>query len=174
MTTTTFSYPQLGLEIIEDFITEQEEKDLVAQFTPSEIKFHPKGRRSIKRYGDAFPYGNFISGRILPDYLKVLADKLVERGIVSEPPRSATISEYAPWDFCAPHIDNEESGEIIISLSLLSSAEMVFAKEGEGFAVQLPPRSLVVMQGKVRTLWTHEIPPVSALRYSIVFRNAKK
>lgn len=34
----------------------------------------------------------------------------------------------------------------------------------------LEPRSLYVMQGPIRWLWQHSMPPARELRYSITFR----
>jgi alkylated DNA repair dioxygenase AlkB len=45
---------------------------------------------------------------------------------------------------------------------------------GEGFeraSLELAPRSIYRITGEARTAWEHSIPPVTAHRYSVTFRN---
>ncbi len=41
-------------------------------------------------------------------------------------------------------------------------------------AIELPPRSIYLLTGEVRTKWQHTIPPTRELRYSITFRTLRK
>ena len=65
-----------------------------------------------------------------------------------------TVNEYTPGVGLAPHIDTHSAFTgAIISLSLGGPAVMVMRREQEQRAVQLPPRSLLVMGGEARYAW---------------------
>jgi len=82
-----------------------------------------------------------------------------------------TLNDYPPGAGIGSHIDTHSAFEDgIASLSLGSSCVMVFIKKGRSVpeqdhptgplskAVFLPRRSLVVLTGEARYLWSHGIP----------------
>lgn len=167
-------YEKLGLYIFPDFITEQEEAAIVACIKPKDPASKPvAGRNRIERYGSTEPYNNYMESRSIPDFLNTISDKMLERGLVKSRPLSVTINEYYPGQKIGDHVDSKKSGDVITILCLLSAAEMVFKKEGEGFAVTLPPRALVQLKDEIRWDWTHGIPVINEKRYSIVFRQSE-
>lgn len=163
-------YNKLGLIIIENFINQEEESLLVSNFKETKIKKISKGRNNIQRFGPNAPYkGNLIS-RTIPEYFNFILNRLEEQKLVDYKPTSITINEYHIGQGIAPHIDNNQSGDVITILSLLSDAIMVFSKKKENFNVELKSRSLCQMKDNIRYDWNHEIKPVTKKRYSIVFR----
>jgi hypothetical protein len=106
----------------------------------------------------------------IPEYLQKLSDRLVAEKLLELMPDSVSVNEYLKGQAIEPHVDDKTSGRVITVLSLMAPATMVFARAAQTFALELPPRSIVKMCGEGRDLWTHAIPPVSAHRYSIVFR----
>jgi alkylated DNA repair dioxygenase AlkB len=50
----------------------------------------------------------------------------------------------------------------------------VSEKKWERVNVATAPRSAYLLSGPARSVWEHSIPPVSALRYSITFRNLRE
>eukprot|EP01117_Protostelium_nocturnum_P011872 TRINITY_DN4332_c0_g1_i2.p1 TRINITY_DN4332_c0_g1~~TRINITY_DN4332_c0_g1_i2.p1 ORF type:complete len:405 (+),score=120.73 TRINITY_DN4332_c0_g1_i2:102-1316(+) len=71
-----------------------------------------------------------------------------------------TVNEYVPGRGISPHIDTHSAFEGgIASLSLDSQITMEFEHpNGERTSVYLPRRSLVILTGESRYLWTHGIP----------------
>ena len=69
------------------------------------------------------------------------------------------INEYEPGQGISAHIDCKPCFEdVIYSISLGSSAEMVFSKGDNKIGVLLHPRSAIILSGDARSKWKHEIP----------------
>lgn len=159
-----------GLVVIDQFLTEQEENEVLENILPTpSINKHT--RNSIKRYGSKEPYKNQIESTTIPDYLERLCVKIVNRGFLDIKPNSVSINEYLTGNSIAPHIDSLESGKVISIISLLSDAEMVFSFGNIQDTIQIPRRSLIQLKDEIRYKWKHSILPVKSKRYSIVFRN---
>lgn len=157
------------LNIIAEFITPQEEQDMLAQIKKFERK-RTKDRNSVQRFGSKLPYASNMVSESIPEYLNFICEKLFMLNLVSKKPDSVTINEYLAGQGIPHHIDSSSSGEKITILSLLSSAVMNFKKAQENFDVELPARSLIQMSNELRNEWQHAIKPVFDTRYSIVFR----
>ncbi len=160
----------LGLNLVLDFITSDEEVELVGKIKKSALK-RTKSRNSIQRYGSSAPYKSNMVSATIPDYLDALSEKIFNNGLLQVKPNSVTINEYFAGQCITPHVDSKESGPIITILSLLSEAKMIFILNKIQHSIILPPRSVVQMKGELRTKWQHSIEPVTSTRYSIVFRN---
>lgn len=141
-----------------EFITPEEEAELISKFN-----FPPKitaGRNGIVRFGSKVPYANYHESTKIPNYLKALTDLITCT--------SVTINKYEIGRDILPHID---LGKGMISvLSLGGESDIIFQKGEEVKSLILPPRSLLEFDEEERYEWTHSIPPVKSLRYSIVFR----
>ena len=170
----TTGLEQLGLYLYGEFLTPDEERALMPKvLSPARIAPKDKsGRSTIQRYGDSRVYSNYILSATIPDHFVELGARLCENKLLPTPPLSVTVNEYAPGDVIRAHIDEPSAGEVITVLSLGSPATMVFKLKGtqESHHVMLPPRSIVQMRDDIRYTWTHEILPVQAQRYSVVFR----
>lgn len=160
----------LGLILVENFITPDEEAKLLAEL-PKEAKSPKKKTRNrIWRYGEKRVYTDGYVGKEIPSILGELAQRLVKKLDFPAAPQCFTVNEYHQGQTIEPHIDQLSCGPVITVLSLLSTATMRFTGGNKLHLVELPPRSLVVMTGEIRSKWQHSIDPVKDTRYSVVFR----
>lgn len=163
---------QLGMTLVPEFITAAEELDLLPKLivpAPSIAHAHP-GRNRVQRYGAKKPYNNYIISAVIPAHFAVLGERLVAQKLLTNNPDSVTINEYLTGDIIQAHVDAAGAGPVITVLSLGGPATMVLKRQEKSYTVALPPRSLIQMRNELRHKWTHEILPVTAKRYSVVFR----
>jgi alkylated DNA repair dioxygenase AlkB len=170
---------ELGLTLVPEFITPEEEQLLLpllvvgkSEAVNERVASNYTGRSSVQRYGSSVPYPNYIVSPTIPPHFGAILSRLVEQNYVIHRPDSVTINEYLPGAEIYAHIDASAAGGVITVLSLAAPAVMVLElkKKNIRHAVLLPPRSLVQLRGPSRYVWTHEILPVEATRYSLVFR----
>lgn len=156
------------LTYIRDYVTKEEEKDIVHLFRETRIRRGTE-RNSILRYGSSLPYGN-VKTPAIPEPLISTCERLYNDSLLPFIPDSVTINEYLPKQFIDWHIDSLSSGPIIVVLSLLAPATMGF-RHDKGESLQLlEPRSLLLLSDEERFEWEHCIHPVPRRRVSIVFR----
>jgi alkylated DNA repair dioxygenase AlkB len=161
-------YNFLGLSIIDNFISEEQESSILDIIDDKkEHVSKRKDRNSIKRYGSDKPYRANMISQTIPDYLDDIGLKIFELGFLKQKPDSISINEYLKGQEIKPHIDSISSGDVIVVLSLMSDAQMRFNNKNESFIVELKPRSLVIMKNEIRYKWMHSILPVRNKRYSI-------
>ncbi|KOC71296.1 Alkylated DNA repair protein alkB like protein 8 [Habropoda laboriosa] len=154
-----------GLKLIENVITEEQEKMLL-----NTINWYNEGlsalkHRKVKHFGYEFQYN---SNKIDPDkpitpipenyhFLKAVFKKYHD---VPYEYDQLTINHYLPGQGIPPHIDTHSVFEDnILSLSLGSACIMDFKRENKKAAILLPPRSLLIMSGETRYAWSHGICP---------------
>lgn len=97
----------------------------------------------------------------LPPWLGVFAERLVTAGYCRDLPDQVIANEYLPGQGISAHVDCVPCfDDTIVSISLLSTCEMVFRKlRGPAICgVLLQPRSGVLLRDAGRYGWTHEIP----------------
>lgn len=165
----------IGLTIIEDFITLDEEFMILEIIEDKNIiEAKNRSRNSIKRYGSSAPYPSSVVSETIPDHLMSLVLKIQEQNITSSIIDSVSINEYLAGQEITPHIDSKKSGKTIVVLSLMSNAQMKFEHKKDSFICDIKNRSLVVMKNEIRDKWMHSILPVKKKRYSIVFRCSKE
>jgi alkylated DNA repair protein (DNA oxidative demethylase) len=175
-----------GLVYVEDFVSEDEERDLLAAIEALDFRqITMRGqtaRRTVRHFGLDYAYesGDLVEGDPLPAALEPLRERcatLIERDpadlvqiLVSRYPEGAGIG----W-----HRDAPMFGSKIAGVSLAARCRMRFqrttkAAGRETAAIQLAPRSAYVLSGKARWSWQHSIPATKALRYSVTFRTLKR
>jgi len=94
----------------------------------------------------------------LPTWLTPIAQRLAEDGFMPISADQAIINEYRPGQGIGAHIDCEPCfGDVVVSLSLGSTALMDFTYQRDKVSIPLAPRSLVVLQNDARYLWKHGI-----------------
>ncbi|KAK7158131.1 hypothetical protein R3I93_009358 [Phoxinus phoxinus] len=161
-----------GLLVLEDFVSPEEEVQLLhaVDWTPHTddvtVQKALKHRR-VKHYGYEFRYdnNNVDKDKPLPDGLPAECDALLQRcladGHISVLPDQLTVNQYQSGQGIPPHVDTHSPFEdTILSLSLGAKTVMDFKHpDGRSVAVVLPERSLIVMKGESRYLWTHGITP---------------
>jgi alkylated DNA repair dioxygenase AlkB len=174
-----------GLIYIEDFVTEDEERQLLAELERldfREVTMHGQtARRTVRMFGLDYDYASrdVVPAEPLPEpllWLRERAAALIER----EPGDLAQIliSRYPPGAGIGWHRDAPMFGSKIAGVSLLAPARMRFQRtvkgEREVEAIELRPRSAYVLSGPARWSWQHTIPPTKELRYSITFRTLRR
>jgi alkylated DNA repair dioxygenase AlkB len=174
-----------GLIYVEDFITQDEERDLLAQL--EQLALEPvvmrgqASRRTVRHFGLDYDYSDrgAVPGEPLPEPLEWLRERaaaLIERD--PEDLAQILISRYPPGAGIGWHRDAPMFGSKIAGVSLLAPSRMRFQRtvdgERETDAVELAPRSAYVLSGPARWSWQHSIPAQKELRYSITFRTLRR
>ncbi|KAG8523386.1 Alkylated DNA repair protein alkB-8 [Galemys pyrenaicus] len=161
-----------GLMVVEEIISSEVETVLLesinwAEDTDNQNFQKSLKHRRVKHFGYEFHYenNNVDKDNPLPGGLPDICDSILENwlkeGFIKHKPDQLTINQYQPGHGIPAHIDTHSAFEDeIISLSLGSEIVMDF-KHPDGVTVQvmLPRRSLLVMTGEARYLWTHGITP---------------
>ncbi|XP_071478397.1 tRNA (carboxymethyluridine(34)-5-O)-methyltransferase ALKBH8-like [Diadema antillarum] len=159
-----------GLVIIPDFVDEDLEQKLLDSIVWESNEENEKQslkHRRVQHHGYEFNYAtnNVDTERPLPDGMPALysrvIDRIMETGHVKVGLDQLTINQYQPGQGIPPHVDTHSAFEdSIVSLSLNSQVVMDFGHpDGCHIPVVLPRRSLLVMTGEARYMWTHGITP---------------
>ncbi|XP_029813530.1 alkylated DNA repair protein alkB homolog 8 isoform X3 [Suricata suricatta] len=161
-----------GLMVVKEIISPEDEKMLLesinwAEDTDNQNVQKSLKHRRVKHFGYEFRYenNNVDRGRPLPGGLPDPCDSILEKwlkeGFITYKPDQLTVNQYEPGHGIPAHIDTHSAFEDeIVSLSLGSEVVMDF-KHPDGITVPvlLPRRSLLVMTGESRYLWTHGALP---------------
>ncbi|XP_048651738.1 alkylated DNA repair protein alkB homolog 8 isoform X1 [Marmota marmota marmota] len=161
-----------GLMVVEEIISSEDEKMLLESIIWTEDTDNQNFQKSlkhrrVKHFGYEFHYENNNVDKDkplpggLPDICDSILEKWLKKGYIKHKPDQLTVNQYEPGHGIPPHIDTHSAFEDeIVSLSLGSEIVMDF-KHPDGVTVQvmLPRRSLLVMTGESRYLWTHGITP---------------
>lgn len=169
-----------GFRYEEEILTEAEEEALVASIGELELKpfeFHGyTGNRRVKSFGFRYDYSRseIEVAEDFPDFLKEVRAKVSQfAGLRPEDFRQGAVNEYRSGAGIGWHRDKPQFG-LVVGISLLAPATMRFRRTVAERWVRrsqlLQPRSIYLLQGEVRKLWEHSIPPVDQLRYSLTFR----
>uniref|UniRef100_G1R6H7 tRNA (carboxymethyluridine(34)-5-O)-methyltransferase ALKBH8 n=2 Tax=Nomascus leucogenys TaxID=61853 RepID=G1R6H7_NOMLE len=159
-----------GLMVVEEIISSEEEKMLLESVDWTEDTDNQNSQKSlkhrrVKHFGYEFHYenNNVDKDKPLPGGLPDICDSFLEKwlreGYIKHKPDQMTINQYEPGQGIPAHIDTHSAFEDeIVSLSLGSEIVMDFKHpDGIAVSVMLPRRSLLVMTGESRYLWTHGI-----------------
>lgn len=155
--------PVGGLEYRPDFLTEDEERDLLAHVDAA--PWSGELSRRVQHYGYRYDYKTRrISEEMrvgtLPSWLTQIGQRLQTAGVFTVLPDQVIVNEYQSGQGVTPHIDCVPCfGDTVASLSLGSPCVMDFTRSEpeEAHAVLLAPRSLVVLKGASRYEWKHGI-----------------
>ena len=153
-----------GLVYVPEFITEVEEKRLLACIDRAE--WSTDLQRRVQHYGWRYDYKQRQvddSMRLgeLPEWARELAGRLVNEGFMKDPPDQVIVNEYRGKQGISRHIDQPHSfTEHVATISLIETWGMVFRRRDrkEKVEISLERRSVAVMTGDARYKWTHEIP----------------
>ncbi|XP_058489186.1 alkylated DNA repair protein alkB homolog 8 isoform X1 [Solea solea] len=165
------SLPQ-GLVLVEDFVSPEEEALLLTAVdwssTDGDVSAQKALKhRRVKHYGFEFRYdnNNVDKDKPLPTGLPEECLPVLERCLrnrhINTVPDQLTVNQYESGQGIPPHVDTHSAFEdTILSLSLGAKTVMEFRHpDGRLVPVVLPRRSLLVMKGESRYLWTHGITP---------------
>lgn len=157
-----------GARYLADFISPDEEADLLAAINAADESWRDDLRRRVQHYGYRYDYTmRDISGDdrlgALPSWVNGVCARLVQQNIFVAEPDQLIVNEYKQGQGIAPHTDRDCFGPVIASLSLDSDCMMEIRPDGKckesRFDIVLQRRSLVVFQGISRDAWQHGIAP---------------
>ncbi|ORZ22322.1 hypothetical protein BCR42DRAFT_405939 [Absidia repens] len=157
-----------GLSLITDFITEEEEENLIYHINQGQwcglgISPNPELKRRTQQYGHLFSYRYrkvLEEYGELPDFVKSIVQRIMSNQLMPIHPNHLLVNEYNEGQGIMPHIDAPALfGPAILSLSLLSACIMKFMNPSNGHQVDvvLPRRSIVVLTGDARYNYKHGI-----------------
>lgn len=166
----------MPFEIIPNFITEEYEHELIDKCLSSLLESHVEvgtparlDRSRLIRYG--YAYDALSKRPPIPNWLVNLCSYVQENGF-NRPFNAITINEYPSGHGIAHHVDSGVFDDVIIVLSLGSACTFQLKKDEDVKNFTIEPRSLSILSGEERYLWTHSV--LSSLstgtRYSIVLR----
>lgn len=168
-----------GLKLAYEVITTDEEAALIALMQASGLAYNDYDAgnpRSTRTYGWEIEYPSFIiSPRPpMPEGLRAIRDLAADfAGVNPDALVNCLLNRYEPASIIQAHID-QPMWDHVIGISLGSAATMRFAKPSvradDPIDVVLEPRSIYLMSGDARHLYSHSLPAVEATRYSITFR----
>lgn len=172
-----------GFRYFEEAITPAEEKQLLnfiqtVEFLPYVMRGQAS-RRGIVRFGhDYGPVGgDHHTVRPLTPELIRLRDCAAEiAGLSAKDFIASVVTHYPPGATIGWHSDMTMFGPVVFGVSLNTACTFKLrpkAKSKKIYKLNLEPRSLYIMEGKVRSDWEHSIPPVKVDRYSITYRTVK-
>lgn len=170
-----------GLTIIENFITEDEEKKILLAI--NSYTWNDTLTRRTQQYGYLYNYNNYNCTKTepIPDSFNFIVEKIVLNFGIK--PEQVIINEYLPGQGISKHTDSNVFGNEIFSLSLNSDTIMEFSNENENEKIEriLKRRSILLMKDDARHLWKHCIPSrhfdngiKRNTRISMTFRILKK
>ncbi len=170
-----------GLLYQPDFVTEAEERALVARFDEAEFsEVHMRGqsaRRTVLHFGYRYDYEGWrlVATDPLPDSLTWLRDRAAAlAGIDREEVAETLVTRYPPGAGIGWHRDAPLFGPRVVGVSLQAACRLRFQRRTAQarlvHEVQLAPRSAYVLSGAARWSWQHSIPAMTELRYSVTFR----
>jgi alkylated DNA repair dioxygenase AlkB len=152
-----------GLFIYPNFIDEEKEQQLLKEID-SQIWVVDYLRR-LQYYGYRNelekPYNLIPFPVPIPETIQQLSEEIVKQKILTYQPDQVIINEYVPGEGIKPHKDRAYYENQICGVNLGSGCIMKFikGKNLEVVDVEVPRRSLYVMQDDARKKWSHGIPP---------------
>jgi alkylated DNA repair dioxygenase AlkB len=181
MTADLFGDPLIaGLEYRPDFITAQEERELIGHLSAAELspfKFQGwTGKRLTRTFGWRYDFDDrsFAPSEPMPDWLLPLRAKAAAfASVAAEDFVHALLVRYDPGAGIGWHRDRPVF-ETVVGVSLGSPAMLRFRRRREGgfdrANIEVEPRSAYLLSGPARHEWEHSIAPGGTLRFSITFR----
>jgi alkylated DNA repair dioxygenase AlkB len=175
-----------GLRFVPGFLTEPEADELlrlVATFTLTEARYKDyTARRRVASFGGQFDYDalELRDGPPIPAAFEPLREKVAALFNVAPALfRHLLVAEYRPGTPLGWHRDVPDF-ESIVGVSLVGTATMKFrayphepGSRSRALQLELPPRSLYVVEGDARWNWQHSVAPTRQLRYSITLRTRR-
>ncbi|OZI05851.1 alpha-ketoglutarate-dependent dioxygenase AlkB [Siphonobacter sp. BAB-5385] len=152
-----------GLFLYPDFIDEAREAQLVQEIDHQTWIVDYKRRLQYYGYRNELdkPYDLIKFPVEMPSLIYQLSKEIVEQHILLHQPDQVIINEYEPGEGIKPHKDRNYYDNQICGVNLGSGCIMRFirGKNLEVIDVEIPRRSLYVMQDEARLKWKHAIPP---------------
>ena len=152
-----------GLLLYRDFISSSLEEKLITEIDAQPWVVDYDRRLQYYGYRNELekPYDLVEFPVLIPPAIYSLSEKIVEQKILQQQPDQVIINEYDPGQGIRPHKDRNYFDNQICGINLGSGCIMRFIKikGGDVVDVEIPRRSLYVMQDEARYKWNHAIPP---------------
>jgi alkylated DNA repair protein alkB family protein 8 len=152
-----------GLHIYHEFISKSMEDELIKEIDSQTWVVDYNRRLQYYGYRNELeaPYGLIRYPVSMPSLISKLSENLVEQKILVVQPDQVIINEYAPGEGLRPHKDRNYFENQICGVNLGSGCIMRYIKisGGDVVDVEVPRRSVYVMQDDARYKWNHSIPP---------------
>jgi alkylated DNA repair dioxygenase AlkB len=152
-----------GLFLYPDFINEEREKELLNEIDNQTWIVDYLRRLQYYGYRNELekPYDLIPFPIAMPQGIYQLSQEIVEQNILIHQPDQVIINEYVPGEGIKPHKDRAYYENQICGVNLGSGCIMRFIKgmNDEVIDIEVPRRSLYVMQDDARKKWKHAIPP---------------
>jgi alkylated DNA repair dioxygenase AlkB len=170
-----------GLLYVAAFVTDDEERDLVASLEAldfDEVRMRGQAAlRTVHHFGFRYEYEGWrlVEADPLPEALTWLRDRAGElAGVGPQELTEVLVTRYPQGAGIGWHRDAPLFGPKVVGVSLLAPCRMRFQQRAAGVRklhqLELAPRSAYVLAGAARRSWQHSIPATPALRYSVTFR----
>lgn len=158
--------PVPGLAYVADYVTADEERELLAAIDREPWQTDWQRRRQVYglSYGSARSEGRTLGP--LPRWLAPYADRIRRDGHLEDDVVNVVVNEYEPGQGIGMHHDYPGFGPTVVAVSLGSACLLDLARvvgEGEARRVEasavldVQPRSLWVLGGEARSRWQHGI-----------------
>jgi alkylated DNA repair dioxygenase AlkB len=153
-----------GLRLLERWLSADEELALLAGVDAGEWRTDIARRvqqHGLRYSGRRTERPQVVPGG-LPDWMAFAVDRLEDEHVLVRRAEQCNVNEYLPGQGIAAHVDVAHFGPKVALVSLLATTVMTFepgpGTAGERAELLLPNRSLVVLDGEVRSGWRHGIP----------------
>ena len=181
-----------GFEYLSDFISHDEEQQLLREFEHVPFdRVEMRGavaRRRTAHYGYTYGYERreAVAGAPIPGFLTLIRARAASwAGIDPDAFAEALITEYPEGAPIGWHRDAPMFGDVA-GISLGASCRMKFrpyvspkdvpraGTRRTTHEIELTPRSAYLIRGEARRDFEHSIPPVAGKRYSVTFRTLRR
>ena len=178
-----------GFYLYNDLIDEEFERQLLSELDNQRWIVDYARRLQYYGYRNELedPYDLIPFPVEMPRLMRALSEKLVAKNIVQLQPDQVIVNEYVPGEGIRPHKDRDYYENQICGVNLGSGCIMRFIRGNnqEVIDIEVPQRSVYVMQDDARKKWNHAIPPRKKdindgivkhreRRISITYRKVKK
>jgi alkylated DNA repair dioxygenase AlkB len=155
--------------------------DRVRALPFKEFEFHGyTGKRRVVSFGWHYDFNESVLRRTddMPAFLVELREAAAAfAGMQATALQHVLVTEYGAGAGIGWHRDKAVFGEVV-GISLLAPCTFRLRRKAgatwERVSLDAAPRSAYLLSGASRTEWEHSIPPVSATRYSITYRNLRE
>ncbi|MFD0764564.1 alpha-ketoglutarate-dependent dioxygenase AlkB [Mucilaginibacter lutimaris] len=152
-----------GFFLYPEFITEQQELLLLDEIDSQTWIVDYLRRLQYYGYRNELekPYSLVPFPVEMPEHIRELSTQLVKQEIIQLLPDQVIINEYNPGEGIKPHKDRMYYENQICGVNLGSGCIMRFIRgeNEEVIDIEVPRRSVYVMQDDARKKWKHAIPP---------------
>ncbi|KAL1917075.1 uncharacterized protein VTP21DRAFT_5273 [Calcarisporiella thermophila] len=155
-----------GLTLYQDFLSPEEEALLLDELEKNE--WRSVQERMVQQYGHAYDYTHFAisttSPPPIPSYIIPLMDRIHTLRTDLHPLTQLAVQKYEPGQGIPPHADSHvvfSSAVVCISLAAPITMDFIKGRDplsetgGHVVSVDVPARSLMILEGEARYGWEH-------------------